>query len=221
MGVKIPVVLDHTKEEDRKERDRLVRENMGLVYKQANDFYRGPRYHRIDTYPRDDAISDGVLALIHAAERFNPNYVKDGVHIKFSTYAVWWIRSWIQRGYMQSRLIYNKSSVSRWCFGDSIKFESLWHTDKSGDPIEVEDKSESVVDSMESIEMKDTLQNLLRLLDNRDRRVLEMRFFKGYTLQKIAIKLGVTRERVRQIQGRALERIRELHTIQQIRGQIA
>jgi RNA polymerase primary sigma factor len=56
------------------------------------------------------------------------------------------------------------------------------------------------------------LARALRELDSRERRVLECRFgldgTKPWTLEEVGVELGVTRERVRQLEGRALKRLR-------------
>lgn len=55
----------------------------------------------------------------------------------------------------------------------------------------------------------DTVDCLLARLNDRERETVEMRFRDGLTLKECGEKLGVTRERVRQIQLMALRKIRE------------
>lgn len=64
----------------------------------------------------------------------------------------------------------------------------------------------------------DALRRALSDLSYRERRVLEMRFgldpdHRVYTLEELAETFNVTRERVRQIEGQALEKLRELGTL--------
>ena len=61
--------------------------------------------------------------------------------------------------------------------------------------------------------LRDDVREALLALRRRDAQVVEMRFEingagRPHTLEEIAGVLGVTRERVRQIEGRALERLR-------------
>jgi RNA polymerase sigma-B factor len=49
----------------------------------------------------------------------------------------------------------------------------------------------------------------IRRLDERDRRILELRFFQGCTQQEIADRIGVTQMHVSRLLSRALSRIRE------------
>ena len=49
------------------------------------------------------------------------------------------------------------------------------------------------------------------VLSERERRVLEMRYFQHKTLREIGEVFGVTRERVRQIEASAFRQIRQKH----------
>ncbi|HZC31240.1 MAG TPA: sigma-70 family RNA polymerase sigma factor, partial [Gaiellaceae bacterium] len=59
---------------------------------------------------------------------------------------------------------------------------------------------------------KQALDRALEALPERDRRVLELRYgldgSSGRTLEEVGAVLGVTRERVRQLEGRALRELR-------------
>lgn len=70
---------------DKKARDLMIRANLRLVVKIANDY---SRYG----LPLLDLISEGNIGLMKAVERFDPK--KGG---KLSTYAAWWIKQAIKR----------------------------------------------------------------------------------------------------------------------------
>lgn len=80
-----------------------------------------------------------------------------------------------------------------------------------GDFLEDED-TPSPAQSTEMHLLHDDLQNALSTLTPREVRVLRMRFGLGgadtYTLREVGEKLGVTRERIRQIEGKALKKLR-------------
>lgn len=67
-------------------------------------------------------------------------------------------------------------------------------------------------DSAHDNMLKDTLEQLLTTLTPREARILRLRFGlqngKSYTLEEVGQKFGLTRERIRQIEGRALRRLR-------------
>jgi RNA polymerase primary sigma factor len=88
--------------------------------------------------------------------------------------------------------------------GDA-EFGDLFADDEAEDPIEVADISLE----------RDRLRGALARLDERERRVLEMRFGVGdaehpESLEVIGRELGLTRERVRQVEANAMKNLREL-----------
>jgi RNA polymerase primary sigma factor len=61
--------------------------------------------------------------------------------------------------------------------------------------------------------LRERINEVLRSLSSRDREVIELRFGlrdgRTRTLEEVAAQLDVTRERVRQIEARGLERLRQ------------
>lgn len=90
-----------------------------------------------------------------------------------------------------------------------------------GDFIEDEDSpspSEEVANSL----LRELLQEVLQDLPPREVRILQLRYGlpdgETYTLEEVGKKLGVTRERVRQIEAQALSRLRHLTRARKLRG---
>lgn len=78
----------------------------------------------------------------------------------------------------------------------------------------VEDKSKlTPEEAMEQLVEKEEVRELLEQLGDREREVVRLRYGledgRAHTLEEIGEKLGVTRERVRQIEARALEKLRK------------
>jgi len=69
--------------------------------------------------------------------------------------------------------------------------------------------------------LKNRLDEISDQLTPRERRILEMRFGLGdgiiHTLEEVGKEFGVTRERIRQVQAKALEKIRKLETVRKLR----
>jgi RNA polymerase primary sigma factor len=65
---------------DRRARQEMVERNLGLVVSVARSF-------RGRGVPFDDLVQEGTVGLVSAVERFD--YRRE---VRFSTYAVWWIR---------------------------------------------------------------------------------------------------------------------------------
>lgn len=70
--------------------------------------------------------------------------------------------------------------------------------------------------------LKDHLNEIISELQMREQKILEMRFgLKDgvtHTLEEVGKVFGVTRERIRQIEAKALEKIRQHHKIDKLRG---
>lgn len=85
---------------------------------------------------------------------------------------------------------------------------------------------QDLIPSVELELVRSSLERRIRLmldeLDPKERNVLRMRFgFDGeepMTLQEIGDRLGVTRERIRQIESRAKDRLRQSREVQGLRG---
>jgi RNA polymerase primary sigma factor len=90
----------------------------------------------------------------------------------------------------------------------------------------IEDQSEvSPVESATLEMLKEQVRNVLTNLNDREREVLEMRFGfadgKTHTLEEVGQKFGVTRERVRQIEAKALRKLRHPHHSRRLRDYLA
>ncbi len=71
--------------------------------------------------------------------------------------------------------------------------------------------------------LQDTIEEVLEQLSEREMRIIKLRFGLGgegpYTLEETGKFLGITRERVRQIQEKAIEKLRENFLIQDLQNQ--
>ena len=77
----------------------------------------------------------------------------------------------------------------------------------------IEDESlPGPVDAASRQLLKEQMSDILRSLSAREREVLEMRFGlkdgRGRTLEEVGQEFGVTRERIRQIEAKALRKLR-------------
>ncbi|MCU0513559.1 MAG: sigma-70 family RNA polymerase sigma factor [Anaerolineae bacterium] len=73
--------------------------------------------------------------------------------------------------------------------------------------------------------LRDTIERLLGTLSPREARILRLRFGlqngRSYTLEEVGKKFGLTRERIRQIEGRALRRLRHPRRSRQLRDYLS
>jgi RNA polymerase primary sigma factor len=193
---------------------RLVEANLRFVVSYAKR-YRGLGVSFLDL------IHEGNLGLIEAAWRFDPSR-----NVKFITYAVWWVResmmhvladqtrafsfppklfSTLRRGPGGGADVSLSEPVGRGAAGDEGSSREL------GDLLE-QDGVPAVVDEMIHQSDLDELAEALRDLDGKEREVVRLRFGleddEPRTLQEIGDRLHLSRERVRQIESRAKDKLR-------------
>ena len=168
----------------RLDRDRIIRANLRLVASVARRFCR----------PGDDLpelISEGNVALLDAVERFDFSR-----GYRFSTYATWAVKN---------RLVRLRSDEGR----RGLRFVTGFH-DALG---EVADRGGDRSSSEPAYErMRVALRRLLGQLDERELVIVVGRHgLDGAgkrTLAQLGRQLGITKERVRQIEGAVREKLR-------------
>lgn len=86
------------------------------------------------------------------------------------------------------------------------------------------DDYEEPFDSVFQVNLKEILMRSLEELGSRERKIIILRFglngSSPLTLEEIGKILGITRERVRQIQNKAIERMRDIHLIRELESVI-
>ncbi len=225
-------------------RDELLRRNLPLVLSLARLYWgRGLDYL--------DLIQEGVLGLMRAIEKFDPNR-----GVKFGTYALWWIRQamlravdsqaevvhapeYVRAGHrrlqrlsqaLQSKLQREPTSEELFAAGrEKVKarvFTEVPLAVSSLDASLSKEDGRSLQELFadpeaslpeEKVAQEDHEKKLRQALDRlepRDAEILRLRFgFEGdrvYTLKEIGDRLGVSRERIRQLEERALRRFRKV-----------
>ena len=168
-------------------RSKIVTGNMGLVPAMAK------RYNMINL-EFSDLLSEGSMALLRATEKFNCS-----LGWRFSTYAC---RAILKSFSRVSKLTYRYRSR----FG--VQLETTFLKD---DTLEQHRKSvhEDMVDEVRAV-MKRNLADLSRIEES----IVKMRFSlpdeveKPMTLKQVGEKVGLTKERIRQLQNKALAKLR-------------
>jgi RNA polymerase primary sigma factor len=187
-------------------KDEMVVSNLRLVHALAARYSgRGAAY--------DDLVQEGTIGLIRAVERFDHRR-----GLKFSTYAVWWIRRSLMDALSAARAI----RIPR---GAQQRVSVLPRVSASLDEPVGDDLAslgeliadEATPDVGRQAEQHETRRQLfaaLALLPERHRYVVVRRYGlvadRVQTHQQIGASLGIGEERSRQIEREALHRLREL-----------
>jgi RNA polymerase sigma-32 factor len=236
---------------DEKALHELIKSYTRLVVSLASKF-------RNYGLPMGDLIQEGNIGLMHAASRFD--YKRD---IRFSTYASWWIRSYIQdyvlRNWsivrtgttsaqkslffnlrrlraqiqnesetsglndtgrekiakelgvkvkdvreMESRMASNDKSLNGKISADG---EEEWQNILSDDRPNPEDVVMGMKDSQTRSEW---LDKALGQLSDRERTIIQERHlsYEAVTLEDLGKQLGVSKERIRQLEQRAMSKLK-------------
>jgi RNA polymerase primary sigma factor len=232
------------KKGDKKARSHMIRANLRLVVKIAQDY---------SNYglPLADLISEGNIGLMKAVERFDPN--KGG---KLSTYGSWWIKQSIKRALAnQSKTIrlpvHMVDKIARMRRISAMLAEALGRDPSQEElaeelgiprrklalleraakrptslnaPVHEDDSAEfsdiigdehavNPFEALDNKSMHGELDELLDTLDEREHRIIDARFGlegkKPMTLEEVGVEFGVTRERIRQLQNIALQKMRK------------
>ena len=231
--------------EGQRARDQFVVANLRLVVSIA-------RRYQSTGLPLGDLIQLGNLGLMHAVEKFD---FRKG--FKFSTYATWWIRQAITRGYADTarqirlpahaedtfRLVARVSDDLEARLGRSATDEEIAEAsgvdadrvrevrkfptrmasvdapigDGDSDDLllgdTIADEETAFADDIANRDARlHVVKTMLGVLDDRERRIVELRYgLDGggpRDLAEVGKEIGVTRERVRQIEARVLSKLR-------------
>ena len=239
-------------ERDERAMHKIVRAHARLVVSLASKF-------RGYGLPSADLIQEGYLGLLQAAERFDPDR-----EVRFSTYAVWWIRAAIQdyilrnwsvvrvgtttsekslffnlrrlrakiaeasAGYMSPEAVQSiatelkvkRHQVERMEVRLSVPDQSMNVPVGEDGDMEVQDMlvetrpgpEEVVTDMRDNQTRSRWLSKALRKLPQREEMIIRQRHLieDTVTLEELGKELGISKERVRQLEQRALQTLRKL-----------
>ena len=222
--------------------ERLLKAHLRLVLTVARDF---------GSYglPLDELVSEGLLGLVEAARRFDPER-----GVRLAAYAAWWIRAYIRRYTIFNRRIVRTPSsrhgrkllanlrrtqrdlaqtsgerpdastvaeVLGVGVRDVEEMESALSGrdlpcgfDPDGHGFEIASQAPSpetlVADAEDRERSRGALRDAMRGLPERERCILEQRYLNEETgsLASIGRSLGLSRERVRQLEHEAQVKVR-------------
>ena len=171
----------------------LIRSNLRLVVSIAKRHLKpGVNFFEL--------VSDGNMSLIRAIEKFD--YARGN---KFSTYASWAIMKNFARSVPAEH-----TRLDRFRTGYEEIFQQA--DDVRANPFAAE---------LTNSAQRSALKEILEELDGRERKVISCRFglLRGAepeTLEQVGNRLGVTKERVRQIEVRTLDKMRKIAERKQV-----
>ncbi len=168
-------------------RDRIVEANLRLVFSIVKKFVNPNNNF-------DDLLSDGIVALIRAVEKFDFDR-----GFRFSTYATQVVR---------------RNSYRTVVLKQQERQKTLGGLQDMDLDLREEDRG-SAISEKRWHELRARLSVMMGDLDRREKFIIRARFSLGshrkvHTLQSLADRLGVSKERVRQLERRAMEKLRAM-----------
>lgn len=236
---------------DRDALQKMIESNLRFVIKIAKKY-------RKSGLPFMDLINEGNLGLIEAARRFDAER-----NVKFTSYAVWWIRQSILHYLSQStqafrispktaNILYRvattlakkKSELNEVPSREELAREigvslkelnsslaatagtlSLDHPiDDNGDLMLGDTLEQSSIPSAEDTtvteHLKGSVEKSLGILNHMEEKVVRLRFGldddNPLTLKQIGDRMSLSRERIRQIEAQALNKLRKSSNVQSL-----
>ncbi len=168
-------------------RDRLVEANLRLVFSIVKKFVNPNNSF-------DDLLSDGIVGLIRAVEKFDFDR-----GFRFSTYATQVVR----------RNSYRTVVVKQQERQKVVNGLQEMDVDLS------DEHREPGISEQRWNQLRGRLAVMLDRLDRREKLIIRSRFALGShrqvrTLQSLADRLGISKERVRQLEKRAMEKLQQM-----------
>lgn len=196
----------------RKLQNEITEANMGLVWSRAHAAGRS----NAGIFDVEDFANEGYLGLRYAVELFLPS-----MGFKFSTYAISWIKQHICRYIMKNKeairrpeAIIRAEMLERRNGDKKKQYGVLSLSDFSEDhdyELGIHNPPERPVENHDE---EDRIDTMLMTLSPREAQVIKLRFgLKGgpaLRLQDVGEIMGVCRERVRQLEARAIKKLKAM-----------
>lgn len=208
---------------DKAERNRMAERHLGLVHSVASS-YKKKNHH----LSMDDLMQEGFYGVVYALDRFD---VDKGY--RFSTYATYWIRHFIQRfvvsnhsrglsskrkdveAYLGMRMDGDDRELYEQRCSNTISLS--WSTDGGALLTEVvEDTSVGPVEdnTVDSLDIRNMIYTLFDHLDSREQRtVLSMRYgvmgHNPHTITQVAQRMGIRNKEVMKIEQCAIDALHD------------
>lgn len=142
----------------------------------------------------EDGFQEGIFGIYQAIKTYDESY-----NTKFMTHLYFYVEAKIRKYIDKERYRVPQYVI------ESIKKGEQERVYFSGiEDLEIGDENIKI----DNLENKVLVENLLNCCTKKERQILDLLFFKGYSGEEIAKKLGMSRQWVHSMKHRAFEKIR-------------
>lgn len=184
---------------DQKSLETLVMSHARLVFQMARKLSR-------NTTDQEEMIAEGLLGLINAADVFDLDH-----KVRFSTYARWWVRNSVFSAYARLTSVVDVPADARrndpMAFGPGAMADSeVLELVECPDP----NPEECAIASSHQGRMIDSIHDAVTDLADIEREVVIERNLRAEptSLDDLSERLGISRERLRQVERRAISKLK-------------
>lgn len=185
-----------------------VTDNMGLVFMIAKKMRN---LERTGIMEFQDLISEGILGLIHALDRFD-----ESKGFKFSSYACRCISGYILRGHRNLHMEQWKAKQSRFDVPAATisMFQPFLDSDEVKEVVGCDDRGTGHRAMFDTVNNRSVWESLMPILSDRQRQMMQMSL-QDVTQSQIAIDLGVSRQCVSQTMQLAIYKAKKFFAVKE------
>ncbi len=180
---------------DEKSLTKLIEENNGLIWSVVRRFW----YCQIEP---DDLYQIACIGFIKAVRRFDFEY-----KVELSTYAVRYIFGEIKKFIRDDGIVKISRNIKE--TGFKLKMESINQYVYEDNNCEKQERITLENSNEEDVINKVLISNLLEHLKIRDKKIIELRYFKEKTQTEVAGILGISQVQVSRIERRLLKELKQ------------
>ena len=189
------LIQNYQKNHDQKSKEMIILSNTKLVLSLMKRFYQKSNHY-------EDLFQVGIVGLIKAVDHFDTNY-----QLQFSTYAVPLIIGETIQELSQNLNIEKQNIIEAMQSTQSIaSFQDVVGNDNQNE-LSLSDIVSLDPETLKHYHDHLDLKNAFDCLNQREKKVIQERYYQGYSQCEIADELFVSQAQISRIEKKALEKL--------------